>query len=263
MVLTGFEQYSRDLADAVRRHPELTGLALMGSTSDAGRRRRDEWSDHDFFAIVDEGRGAAVRPDISWLPDPERIVLSAREGEIGFAVVYDDGRVCEFALAELGELRGAVAGDATIVVDDDVAAPLEKLVTAAQVRARAEEEFDPVEDLSLVFIKLLIGVGRTRRGEAISGGEFIRVWAIRHFVRAVRGRFDSPTRHSRDSIDATRRFERDHPAIARRLLEITAGPNEIAAHALFGLTRDLFEPGWAAFPSAGADAVAARLGWDR
>ena len=95
-----FDELSRGLVDGVARHPDLVGLALLGSASDQARDRRDEWSDHDFLAIVAPGRGQALRPDLGWLPDPDSLALTAREGEIGFVAVYDDGHVMEFAVAE-------------------------------------------------------------------------------------------------------------------------------------------------------------------
>ncbi|QTV79183.1 hypothetical protein [Microbacterium sp. NIBRBAC000506063] len=113
-----YERLSRGLAEGVRGREGLIGLVLLGSASDDARARRDEWSDHDFFALIEEGRGRDIRPDLSWLPDQERLVLTAREGEIGFACVYDDGHVFEFAFSDAAELAGAVVNDATVAVDD-------------------------------------------------------------------------------------------------------------------------------------------------
>src|SRR5690606_10779784 len=117
-----------------------------------------------------------IRPDLSWLPEQERIVLTAREGEIGFVAVYDDGHVFEFAFSEAEELRDAVAGDATIVVDD-AEGTVEALIARARERALRGDGFDPVNDARLVLVKILIGVGRARRGERINGSGFIRTWA--------------------------------------------------------------------------------------
>ena len=118
MSLDRFDALSAGLADGVRAADGLFGLVLLGSASDEASDRRDEWSDHDFFALIEPGRGGDVRPDLSWLPDQDRLVLTAREGEIGFVAVYDDGHVFEFAFSEVEELAGAVAGDATVVLDD-------------------------------------------------------------------------------------------------------------------------------------------------
>ena len=65
MTLTSFEDRSEGLVEGVSAHPGLFGLVLLGSASDAGAGRRDEWSDHDFFALVEPGRGTEVR---LWAP---------------------------------------------------------------------------------------------------------------------------------------------------------------------------------------------------
>ena len=67
-----FEALSAGLAEGVRERDELIGLVLLGSASDDAAARRDEWSDHDFFALIEAGRGPEVRPDLDWLPDPGR-----------------------------------------------------------------------------------------------------------------------------------------------------------------------------------------------
>lgn len=255
-----FEALSAGLADGVRRHDDLIGLVMLGSASEQARLRRDEWSDHDFFALIEQGRGHEVRPDLSWLPDRERIVLTAREGEIGFVAVYDDGHVFEFALSEATELGGAVAGDATVVVDD-AAGTTAMLLDAARRRADDLDRFDPANDARIVLVKLLIGVGRVRRGERLNGGSFIRQWAVQMLVRTIRGRESGRSTALRDAIDPVRRFEHDFPDWAAEIADALAAPEEDAARTLFGMLRRL-EPGWPQFPSAAADAVAARLGWE-
>jgi hypothetical protein len=254
-----FEQLSRDLAEGVRGRDGLIGLVLLGSASDDARFRRDEWSDHDFFAIAEKGRGAEVRPDLSWLPDQSHIVLTAREGEIGFVALYDDGHVLEFAVAEADELSGALAAEATVVVDDAVGAT-SALIARARERAAAADRFDPETDARLVLVKLLIGVGRVRRGERLNGGQFIRQWAVQHLVRAVRGRLSDRSTDLRDANDPLRRFERDFPEWGERIAAAVSQPEEDAARALYRELRQL-EDGWDGFPGRAADAVARRLGW--
>lgn len=256
-----FRALSDGLVSGVRGADELAGLVLLGSASDDAAARRDEWSDHDFFALAPAGRGEAARRDLSWLPDHDRIVLTAREGGIGFVALYDDGHVFEFAVADAEELAGAVAGDATIAVDD-AAGTAAELIATARARASAGDVFDPGADVRLALVKLLIGAGRARRGEVIVGGALVRQWAVQHLVRAVRGRAGEASGAHRDPIDPTRRFERDFPVAAEGIAAAVAQPVEDAARDLFRLTRALLEPGWAEFPSRAADAVAARLGWD-
>lgn len=255
-----FADLSAGLAAGVRERDGLIGLVLLGSASDEARARRDEWSDHDFFALVGAGRGPEIRPDLSWLPDQDRLVLTAREGEIGFAAVYDDGHVFEFAFSDAAELAGAVAGDATVVVDDE-AGTTAALIAESRARAAAGDRFDPANDVRLVLVKLLIGVGRVRRGEVLNGNAFIRQWAVQHLVRAIRGRFAEASTALRDTIDPMRRFERDFPEWGTRIATALDLPVERCAHELFLLTREILEPGWGQFPTRAADAVAVRLGW--
>ncbi|MDE0546130.1 hypothetical protein [Microbacterium sp. C7(2022)] len=257
-----FDALSAGLASGVRAHEGLIGLALLGSASDEAAHRRDEWSDHDFFALIAEGRGSGIRPDLSWLPDQDRLVLTAREGEIGFAAVYDDGHVFEFAFSEAGELSGALAGDATVVVDDSDATTA-ALIAESRARAEAADAFDPANDVRLVLVKLLIGVGRVRRGEVLNGGFFVRQWAVQLLVRAIRGRFAAASTSLRDTIDPVRRFEQDFPEWGAAIASALDQGVEQAARDVFALTREILEPGWDEFPTAAADAVAQRLGWRR
>jgi len=255
-----FEELSAGLAAGVRAHEGLIGLVLLGSASDEARARRDEWSDHDFFALTEAGRGAQIRPDLSWLPDQDRLVLTAREGEIGFVAVYDDGHVFEFAFSDAAELAEARAGDATVVVDDEEGTTA-LLVAQSRARAADEDRFDPANDTRLVLVKLLIGVGRVRRGEVLGGNAFIRQWAVQLLVRAIRGRFAAASTALRDANDPVRRFERDFPVWGAHIAASLDLPIEESAYELYRLTRKILEPGWDEFPSRAADAVAARLGW--
>jgi hypothetical protein len=255
-----FEQLSAGLATGVRERDGLVGLVLLGSASDEARSRRDEWSDHDFFALTEPGRGAEIRPDLSWLPDQDRLVLTAREGEIGFVAVYDDAHVFEFAFSDAVELADARAADATVVVDDE-AGTTARLLAESRARAAAGDRFDPANDVRLMLVKLLIGVGRVRRGELLNGNAFIRQWAVQLLVRAIRGRFAAASTSLRDANDPMRRFERDFPVWGAHIAASLDLPIEESAYELYRLTRGILEPGWDEFPSLAADVVATRLGW--
>lgn len=255
-----FERLSAALTAAVREHPALAGLALLGSASHDAASRRDEWSDHDFFAIAASGAAADARRSLDWLPDQERLVLTAREGEIGFVAVYDDGHVFEFAVAEPSELAGALAEEATVVVDD-AGGSTARLIAESQARAAALPASDALTDTRLVLVKLLIGTGRLRRGETINGGQFIRQWAVKHLVLALRARAQIVDGAEPAGVEPTRRLEGAFPEIAADIEAAIAQPAERAAKSLFELTRRVLEPGWDEFPSAAADVIARRLGW--
>jgi hypothetical protein len=254
--MTDFETRTAALERSAREHPGIAGLVLVGSAS--GLARRDEWSDHDFFMIAEPGREEEVRDVAGWLPEPDRVALIAREGAIGFAVVYDDGHVFEFAASTASELDGALVNEHRIAYDEG---PVATLVAESLARAAALPPFDAANDARLVLVKLLIGVGRARRGERVNAAGFLRGWAVNHLVRAVRARIPLESSVG-DSIDPTRRFERDYPDLGGRIADALDLPAEACARELFDILRGTLEPGWDDFPTRAADAVAARLGWD-
>lgn len=255
-----FERLTASLTAAVREHPALGGLVFLGSSSQEAASRRDEWSDHDFFALAKPGAAAAARRQLDWLPDQEHLVLTAREGEIGFVAVYADGHVLEFAVAESAELAGALAEEATVAVDD-ADGSTRRLIAEARSRVAGMPGADALNDTRLVLVKLLIGTGRLRRGEAINGGQFIRQWAVKHLIAAIRARSGDAVVGDTAGIEPTRRFEAKFHEVASDIEAAIAQPAELAAKSLFELTRRVLEPGWDEFPSEAADAVARRLGW--
>lgn len=255
-----FERLSAALTAAVREHPALVGLALLGSGSHEAASRRDEWSDHDFFAIAGPKAATVARHDLDWLPQQQNLVLTAREGEIGFVAVYDDGHVLEFAVAEPAELSGALAEEATVTVDDSDGS-VARLIAESQSRAASLPATDALNDTRLVLVKLLIGTGRLRRGETINGGQFIRQWAVKHLILALRARAQQAGGVEPAGLEPSRRLEAAFPEVAAEIEAAIAQPAERAAKSLFDLTRRVLEPGWDEFPSHAADAIARRLGW--
>ncbi|HEU4848796.1 MAG TPA: hypothetical protein VFS93_00105 [Terrimesophilobacter sp.] len=252
-----FEGLSADLEECCRRQPGVTGLVLLGSAAEASRR--DEWSDHDFFVVLDP-EALATREDLSWLPDSERIVLVASEGEIGRAVVYEDGHLLEFAIAteaELGEVR---VNRRRIVYDEH--GSVARIVDRASAPRQPESGATAENHVRLFFVKILVGVGRVRRGEVLSGGRFIRTWAVDHLIAAVRMLVPGSATGAEDDLDPLRRFELDHPELGERIEASLALEPEEAALALVEIARAELEPGWPGFPTRAAEAVAARLDWN-
>jgi hypothetical protein len=249
-----FDDRTAALERALRAQPGAVGLVLLGSAAEA--HRRDEWSDHDFWVLAAPDAAEAVRDVRAWLPDVDEVAALAREGDVGFSVLYRDGHVLEFAAATAAELAGAAVVHHRVVFDDGSVAGL---VAASDGRATDEVSPDPANEAALFLVKVLLGVGRARRGEVLSGGQLVRQWATQHLVRAVRERVPSPLDPER--IDPARRFEAAYPEVGAAIGAALAKPVEDAARDLHALARRVLEPGWDAFPSAAADAVARRLGW--
>jgi hypothetical protein len=253
-----FAAYTEGLIRGCDATDGVDGLVLLGSASAAGAPRRDAWSDHDVYVLLADDRADELRASLAFLPFPERIVARAREGHLGFAVLYDDGHLIEFAAGTREELQVVRTGEHEVVLDtdDDALAA----VVAATSGPRDDGELTAADHVTLALIKLMVGVGRGRRGERINANAFVRTYAVSHLVAAIRARVP-PGGHAHDELDPVRRFEVDYAHIGKRMAGALDLRLEDAAHELVRLTRDALEPGWSDFPTAAADAVERRLGW--
>jgi hypothetical protein len=110
-----FLAYSDALAKNPDATPTVVGLVFLGSA--AATWRADEWSDHDFFVISEDGSAEALRQNLQWLPRFDEIPIAVRETDHGLKVVYDDGQVLEFAVFEDRELEMAAANSFAVAVD--------------------------------------------------------------------------------------------------------------------------------------------------
>ncbi|MDV2981318.1 hypothetical protein [Pseudarthrobacter oxydans] len=252
MTLHEFTRRTTALHDALQQQGVI-GLLMLGSS--AFETRRDEWSDHDFFVITEPDDVARVRNVMAWIPDSERVVSLAREGSMGFSVLFDDGHIFEFAVGQLKEYQGiAISPDHSALIDDG---PVQTLVEdAAGVPVTPS---DPLNEVLLALTKLLIGVGRARRGEIINGGQMVRTWALNHLLRALRDLLEDSA--GSEPLDPTRRFETAHPEIGAAISAAIDRPTEDCAKQLHSLIKEVLAPRWEQFPHAAHATVARRLGW--
>lgn len=242
------------LADIARERDDVLGLVGFGSTADVARA--DDWSDHDFAWITAPGAQDRYRSDLGWLPDAHRIALSVVEWHGGVKVIYDDGHVLEFGIADPEGFAGWLGHTARVLVDKGgVAAALERVLA----NAPAEGAPDPAREMRLVLTQLLIGCGRARRGEVLSAGRLIREDAVGRLLTVLAALRPDPRL---DALDPFRRVEQAHPGFAARVADAQLGRPEAAARALLDLAEEELAPGWDGFPHAGAAAVRTRLGWD-
>lgn len=235
------------LREACARTPGVTSLIVFGSTTAAQAERRDEWSDLDFNVFL--GPSDADRLGKSWafLPDPEHIVLTAREGQNGGVVLYDDGLIGEFG-----------AGRPWVVRDPD----REVILDGGDILTEAPPPLpDPCDQIGLFLVKLMIGVGRVRRGERIAGGAHIRTYALTPLCEVMRQRLAPGA--LRNPFDPLRRLESALPEIAHRIEILLDSDVEHCARGMFDLARETLEPGWDEFPARAFGVVARELDWER
>jgi hypothetical protein len=253
--LDAFIEYSDRLAANAQAHPDVIGLVLVGSAADTARV--DEWSDHDFFLVVKEGAGEALRGDLSWLPDAGDIVVAARETTHGLKVVYRNGHVLEFAVFEDPELELASVNYWSVPVDKTNITGRVEAIEKRTVGGVFEEE----KEWCLFLALILIAVGRARRGEVLIAGQAVRSYMLKHVLGFVRDRLApvAGTEGVGDNLDRFRRFELQYPAEGSRIESILQLPVEDSAQAQLDFVLGL--GGFSHEQLEQAGVVRHRLGW--
>ncbi len=243
------------LVTGVAQQPDVLGVVLLGSAADTARA--DEWSDVDLWLVVGEGVQERYREDLSWLPGHEGIVVVARETEHGRAVVLDDGSYVELAVASLTDLTVFRATQARVALDRG---GVTEAVASITVAPPAPDRERARRALATLCGRLLVGVGRARRGELVSAGRFVRELAVAELLVALRELRPPADAALLDTLDPARRVELVYPARAAALAAACREDVEPCARRLVDLAERWFaaEPEW---PAAGVAAVRRRLGW--
>lgn len=223
-----FEAYVGELVTACQNDARIVGLVLMGSTAD--RSRVDEWSDHDFAAICIPESLEDVRGDLSWLPRSDTLVAGVRELHGGFKAIYQDGAVLEFAITDLGNLRTFLTNAWEVAYGGE---PVLEAMRAAEANPIAASRRE--RDAPLFLAAILIGVGRTRRGEVLSGSRSVRGEAFDYLVAMLAASQSAPGSHRLDTLDPRRRFEFVYPEWGSELITALEFPVEECARILVEL----------------------------
>ena len=249
--------FTQALLARLEADPRVLGLVALGSMA---RRdyEPDRWSDHDFFVITTPGEQESFRADQSWLPDPERIVLSYRETPHGVKALYEDGHLAEFAVFDLAELRVARVNRYRVLLDRaDVEKRLADLAaaTAANGDARADDEWL----LGQFLTGLLVGATRFARGERLSARVLVASHAARCLLILLARHVPSERRNLSDDLDPFRRFELVYPALGGELDALLRRETPAAALGLLDLCRRELAGRIPGFPSRAADVVKQRI----
>ena len=196
------------------------GLALIGLGS-AGLEldRLDEYSDLDFFAIVETDHKNEYLENLAWLSSICPINFAYRNTRDGYKVLFQDAVFCEFAVFEMPELRHIPYAPGRIVWKKDNIA--ETLLLPEPIR-HTPEVHSTEWLVGEVLGNLYTGLSRNNRGEKLSAMRFIQVYAVDRLLELSAG-FETGTSAARDIFAFERRFEQRYPVSAQALPEFIQG----------------------------------------
>jgi lincosamide nucleotidyltransferase B/F len=211
-----------DRLDAIARSLENSrhALALIGLGSIGKETARlDQYSDLDFFAIVEDGHKARYINDLSWLSDIAPVAYRFQNTVDGHKLLYADGIFCEFAVFELHELSGIPFSPGRIVwkkahIDDAIATPVRTSHPASSI--------DIPWQLGEALTNLLIGLKRFRRGEKLSAARFVQSHALDR-VLELAATIEQEHQYFKDPFVNERRFEQRFANTAALLPQFVQG----------------------------------------
>jgi len=207
LLLARLDAIARSLRDSGN------GLALFAlGSAGLATARMDEFSDLDFFAIVQPGAKGSFLADLGWLGRVAPIAYSYRNTVDGHKVLFADGVFCEFAVFEPREIatipfaRGRVVWKAQ-GFDDAACEPASR---------PASPPADTAWLLGEALTSVYVGLSRLRRGEKLAAARAIQVSAVDAVVRLAasleRARPVEP-----DPFAPERRFELRFPGVGSEL----------------------------------------------
>ncbi|WP_236636658.1 hypothetical protein [Exiguobacterium sp. SL-9] len=172
----------------------LLALGSIGLETD----RLDDYSDLDFFLIVEDGYKARFIDNLDWLA-VEPLAYQFQNTKDGHKVMYEDGIYAEFAVFEMVEMPGIAYTPGRVVWQRDEA--LDTFATPKVITHPSDAAHRYEEALTNLYVGLL----RERRGEQLAGFELIQVSAVNNVLLAYG--------ETSDPFNPTRRVEAKHPDV--------------------------------------------------
>lgn len=204
----------------------LVGLGSVGLERD----RLDEYSDLDFFAIVQSGFKASFLNDLIWLIAIYPVTFWFQNTKDGCKLLYEDGIFCEFAVFEELELADIPFAPGRVVwkakgIADSIAVP-HKVLPSSSPRTT---EWLVGEALTNLYVGLL----RDRRGEHLTALRYIQGYAVDRILELIDMRGNGADKV--DPFSPERRFEQRHPESASVLPALMQGYDRNRESALASL----------------------------
>lgn len=250
------DPFIRTLTERLESDPDVVGLVLAGSSAET--TRRDQWSDHDFLLITQDGTPERYRTDLHWLPDADTIGWWFRETAHGLKVLYRTGLLLEFAVFDRAEFASCALNHYAVVIDRGGIAEAAAIVRERSMTPRIVNDGNEFRNfLSLLYI----ATGRARRGELLSANVLVRSYAVDHLLWLARAFLSDTERAPLDELDVWRRFETADAALAAAIDRALAQPVESAARALLDIADHHVAAKWPEYPHEDADLVRSLLGW--
>ncbi len=213
-------QRLNQLSEVPQNKPSCLGLLALGSC--AQQERLDEWSDLDFFVIVEQGNQDAYLSNPDWLQACAPLAYIFRNTKDGHKVMWEDEIYAEYAIFEPQMMK-------------DISFTQGKFIFKKEGFIMSESPCVPMphphQDIDYaineILTNLYVGVCRFHRGEFLSAFMIIQVHAIEQLLSMADNLFQ-PKTDNEDLFAIERRVEQRYPELV-----------DILSHSILGYHQSL------------------------
>ncbi len=195
----------------------LLGLGSVGIETE----RLDEYSDLDFFAIVQPGSKMRFIDNLDWLSNIKAISYCFRNTVDGYKLLFEDNIFCEFAVFEPQELNNIPFSAGRIVWQKP---GFDSACCQPRIHSGAAPSSDTQWLIGEALTNLHVGMCRYQRGEKLSAMRFVQQFAVDKLVDLVK-QTEPAQPGFVDPFVADRRIELRYPTFAQLLPEFMQGYN--------------------------------------
>lgn len=249
-----YARFTEDLKSALEAHPKVRGLVALGSMSHRDYQP-DQYSDHDFFVIVEPGTQEEFRTGLGWIPSADRIVLSYRETMHGLKVLMEGPHLLEFAVFDPDEVSLARVNRYRVLLDrcglEARLAACRQATIEGSTRGARDDNFHAGQVATILYV----GLCRHRRGEGLSGHHMVRDAVFYHLLPLLAKHLPSGQKALLDDLDVFRRFDLVFPSIAAELHGLLVQDVPSAAMGILELAERELGAAIPGFPRRGFDVV--------
>ncbi len=193
----------------------LLSLGSVGLELD----RLDNYSDLDFFVIVEPGYKQAFIQNLAWIESVHPVVYTFLNTPDGYKLMFEDGIFCEFAVFEPAELAHIPFTPGRIVwkapgFDDTILTPT--------VSSPSPKQLDVDFQVGEILTNLYVGMCRFMRGEKHSAARFVQGYAIDRIIE-LSPVLETEQAARKDPFTSDRRYEQRFPITAQKMAEFMQG----------------------------------------
>lgn len=212
-------QRLEDLASILSKEKNTLALMALGSVG-VEKERVDEFSDLDFFVIVEDEYKQKYIDDLSWLNEACPLAYQFKNTKDGFKILFEDGIYGEFAVFGENDMPYVTQPNGRLVWKKE--SYQYEDVTKMKGKIPQIKSDDPDFAINEALTNLYVGLLRTLRGERLSGYIYIESFALNRILSIVH-HFEKDDPILEDVFGVERRFEKHYPEFSKKLPKMLSG----------------------------------------